>query len=101
VKKSANNHEIKAFICRHRELFWYTPEDKKEDISVEFLVDTILNYGDLKSIKELISLMGITRMSKIFFNSINQSERRKGNYHELTLNFFALVFKPYAPSNFK
>lgn len=93
--------EIKAFIRSHSALFWYTPEDKKEEISEEFLVETILNYGDIKSVKELISLMGINKISKMFFDSISQSERRKGNYHELTLNYFTLLFKRYAPAYFK
>ncbi len=42
-----NSPEIKEFIRQHSNLFWYTPEDKKEDIRPEFLVETILNYGDL------------------------------------------------------
>ncbi len=97
--KTTHSPEVKAFIRRHSVLFWYTPEDKKEDISEEFLVETILNYGDLKSVKELIFLLGIKRISKIFFDSINLSERRKGNYHELTLNYFSLLFKTYASGN--
>jgi len=101
VKKIKHSPEIKAFIQRHSGLFWYTPEDKKEEISEEFLVETILNYGDINSVKELISLMGINKISKIFFDTISQSERRKGNYHELTLNYFTLLFKPYAPEYFK
>jgi hypothetical protein len=101
VKKIKHSPEIKAFIQRHSGLFWYTPEDKKEEISKEFLVETILNYGDINSVKELISLMGINKISKIFFDSISKSERRKGNYHELTLNYFTLLFKPYAPEYFK
>jgi hypothetical protein len=101
VTKSKHSPEIKAFIQRHSPLFWYTPEDKKEEISEEFLVETILNYGDINSVKELISLMGINKISKIFFDTISQSERRKGNYHELTLNYFTLLFKPYAPAYIK
>jgi len=58
MTKSAHSPEIKAFIRRHNALFWYTPEDKKEEISEEFLVETILNYGDMNSVKELIAIMG-------------------------------------------
>ena len=101
MRKKVNNPKIKAFIRRHSALFWYTPEDKKEEISEEFLVETILNYGDLNSVRGLISLMGIGKISKIFFDSIRKSERRKGNYHELTLNYFTLLFKPHAPEYFK
>ena len=88
--------EIKAFIREHSELFWYTPEEKKEEISEEFLVETILNYGDLKTIKQLISILSIRKTADIFFHSINLSPRRKGNYFDTTCNFFTLFFQRYA-----
>jgi hypothetical protein len=91
-----NSPEVKAFILQHSSLFWYTPEDKKEDVSPEFLVETILNYGDMASVRELISLLGKKEVARLFNASVNASERRKGNYHELTLNYFSLLFKRYA-----
>jgi hypothetical protein len=91
-----NSQEVKAFIKENSSLFWYTPEEAKEDISPEFLVETILNYGDIKAVKKLLALYGIKKVSKIFFDSINLSERRKGNFHELTINYFTLLFKRYA-----
>jgi hypothetical protein len=94
-----NSPEVKAFIRKHSELFWYIPEEKKEHISGEVLVEFILNYGDMKAVKELFSIMGMDVVAKHFFASINLSERRKGNYHELTLNYFTLLFNRYAPSN--
>ena len=94
-----NPPEVKQFIREHSNLFWYTPEDKKEEISTEFLVETILNYGDLDATIQLFHLIGINEVAKIFFDSINLSNRRKGNYHELTLSYFTLVFKKYAHRN--
>lgn len=91
-----NSSEIKQFILEHNNLFWYIPEDKKEKISNEFLVETILNYGDINAIIQLCNLFGIKEVAKIFFDSINLSNRRKGNYHELTINYFTLVFRKYA-----
>lgn len=91
-----NSPEIKEFIRQNSHLFWYTPEDKKEDISHEFLVETILNYGDINALKKLFNLLGIKKVSEIFLRSVHKSERRRGNYHELTINFFQLVFKKYA-----
>jgi len=95
-----NSPEVKAFIQEYSNLFWYTPEDKKEDISQEFIVETILNYGDMIAVKKLFKLYGIKKAAEIFFNSINISERRKANYHELTLNYFTLLFKRYAYGGF-
>ena len=91
-----NSPEIKQFIKEHSNLFWYTPDDKKEEISNEFLVETILNYGDINSITQLFNLLGIKKVAKIFFDTIALSNRRKGNYHELTVNYFTLVFRKYA-----
>ena len=94
-----NSPEVKEFIRQHSSLFWYIPEDKKEDISEEVLVEFILNYGDLDAVKGLFSLYGIEKVGGIFFKSINLSERRKGNYSEITLNFFSILFNRYAPGN--
>lgn len=91
-----NSPEIKQFIREHSTLFWYTPEDKKEDISHEFLVETILNYGDKDSVIQLFHLLGINYVANVFFSSINKSIRRKGNYHEITVNYFTHVFRKYA-----
>ena len=94
-----NSPEVKAFIRQHSNLFWYIPEDKKEDISSDVLVEFILNYGDMKAVKELFSIFGIRNVADVFFNSINLSERRKGNYNELTLNYFTLLFNRDAHRN--
>ncbi len=91
-----NSPEIKAFISLNSKLFWYIPEDQKEEISAEFLVETILNYGDMNTAIQLFQLMGIKKVAKIFCDSISISNRRKGNYHELTINYFTLVFRKYA-----
>ena len=85
--------EIKAFIREHSELFWYTPEDKKEEISEEFLVETILNYGDLDTVLKLIELMEIKKVSEIFFNA---QGRKKLNYYPEIYHFFSLFFTRYA-----
>ena len=97
MKSDSNPPEIKQFIREHSNLFWYTPEDQKENISQEFLVETILNYGDLGSVKQLIKLLGIKKTASTFFDSINMSDRRRGNYQELTINYFTLFFSRYAP----
>ncbi|MBS1580139.1 MAG: hypothetical protein JST29_10905 [Bacteroidetes bacterium] len=84
------------YITKHKNLFWYTPENKLFDISDSFLVETILNYGSLDDVKELFNLLGIKKVAKEFFDSTNLSERRKNNYHELTYNYFMLLFNQYA-----
>jgi hypothetical protein len=91
-----NTPDIKTFIHDNSALFWYIPEDKKEDIDHELLVETILNYGDMEAVLKLFHLLGINNVAEIFYNSINLSERRRGNYHELIINYFSLLFQKYA-----
>jgi hypothetical protein len=93
---SDRSSELKQYIAKHKSLFWHTPENKKEDISLSLLVETILNYGDMNAVKQLFQLMGIENVAKVFFDDVNQSERKKNNYYELTLNYFTLLFKHYA-----
>jgi len=61
-----NSPEIKQFIHEHSNLFWYTPEDKKEEISTEFLVETILNYGDLMLQFNYSIYWALKRLQKAF-----------------------------------
>jgi hypothetical protein len=91
-----NSPEIQQFIQEQSHLFWYTPENKKAEISHEFLVETILNYGDQEAVIKLFNLLGIKTVADIFFTSINLSQRRRGNYHEIIINYFTLVFNKYA-----
>jgi len=91
-----NSPELKQFIREHSNLFWYTPEDKKEEIGHEFLIETILNYGDQEAVIQLFSILGIKRAADIFLSTINLSERRRNNYHEITINYFTQVFNKYA-----
>ncbi|MFA5329286.1 MAG: hypothetical protein WC384_15945 [Prolixibacteraceae bacterium] len=87
-----NSPEVKQFIREHSSLFWYTPKDKKEEISNEFLVETILNYGSLEDFKELVRLVGIKHLFAIFFSL---QGRKKLNYYPEIYHFFSLVLKRY------
>ncbi len=88
-----NSPEVKDFIRRHSSLFWYTPDDKKDDISPELLVETILNYGELDDVRELIRIVGIQEVSRYFFMA---KERKKLNYYPEIYNFFNHFFLRHA-----
>ena len=85
----------KELIQKHRSLFWYTPEGKKEFISDALLVETLLNYGTLDDFRELVSTLGLTRVAEVFRSL---KGRQKGNYDPATYHFFSLVFDRYAAS---
>jgi hypothetical protein len=56
-----NSDEVKKYIRERSELFWYIKEAEKENISLEFLVKTILNFGSLDDVKKLFDLIGIEK----------------------------------------
>ncbi len=90
--------ELKAFILQHSDLFWYTPQDKKVDISDAFLVESILNYGSLTDFKDLEKLVGIAHLSKVF---MNLDGRKKLNIYPEIYNYFQLYFNKYAQRDTK
>lgn len=85
--------EIREFIKENKHLFWYIKEDAKADISLEVLVETILHYGNEKSVKKLFDLVGIREVADIFYKQISA---KRVNYPPRTINFFDLYFKKHA-----
>ncbi len=91
-----NSPDIKQFIREHSNLFWYTPEQNKEEISPEFLVETILNYGDLQSVKQLFTILGPDKFAEIFSGL---EGRKKLNYYPEIYHFFSILVNKNAHSN--
>ena len=87
-----NTPEIKAFIRENSALFWYIPENKKEEVSHELLVETIFNYGDMKSVLKLFDLLGVNYVAELFFNL---EGRKKLNYYPEIYSYFAHVLKEF------
>jgi len=96
--KNAHNQEIKNFIKDHSSLFWYTPEEKKEQISIELLLETILNYGSLKDSLQLIKMIGTEDSLRILKGA---KGRQKMNYYPEIYNFFTLYLSRNAQRNIK
>ena len=97
MKSATNSSMIKTFIRENSVLFWYIPEEEKQNISIEFLIETILNYGDEKSVKKLFDLAGINKVAEIFYKQIS---RKRINYFPQVVNFFKLYFKRHAQGDF-
>ena len=85
-----NSPEIKKFIRENSNLFWWIKEESKENISLNLLVESILNYGNEKSVKKLFELVGIKNVAEIFYEATN---RIRVNYYPDVVNFFNLYFK--------
>jgi hypothetical protein len=83
-------------INKNRHLFWYTPEEKKQDISDALLVERILNDGSLEDYRDLISALGGKRVAEVFFSA---KGRQKENYYPEIYHFFSLLLSKYAQGN--
>ncbi|MBP5499014.1 MAG: hypothetical protein J6X81_06585 [Muribaculaceae bacterium] len=79
-------------IDKHKNLFWYTPEKEKQNISDSLLVERILNDGTLDDYRELIHVFGSKRVAEVFFSA---KGRQKQNYYPEIYHFFSLVLKKY------
>jgi len=90
------SEELKQFVSKHKSLFWYTPESKLLSIGSDLLLENILNYGTLEDVKELIKIMGIDKVSEVFYAA---NGRMVGNYYPEIYNFFNLIFSRYAFRN--
>ena len=76
--------EIKQFIRENEALFWGVKPDERENISLNVLVETILNYGDEKRVRILFDLIGVKTVADIFFRQISG---KRSNYHQRTKRF--------------
>ena len=85
--------KIKPLIHKNAHLFWWLPKEKKEDISIDALVEAILNYGGANSVKELINTIGLRLLSEIFKK--NTTNRKRVNYFPEVLNYFNLYFSKH------
>ncbi len=88
--------EIQRFIKEQEALFWYIPQHKKSKISLDTLVEFILNYGDYEACKKLLSIVGTSAVADVFFSHIG-SERRKQNYFPEIAIFFTQYFERHVP----
>ena len=81
------------YIEEHQNMFWYTPADKKAEISDALLVETILNDGTLADYKDLLHVLTPERVAEVFFGA---NGRQKQNYYPEIYHFFSLLLAKYA-----
>ena len=93
LHKMQHNSEIKKFIQENNSLFWWIKPDEKTNLSINALVEAVLNYGNGKSVKRLFDLVGIETVAGIFYRQISG---KRSNYHQRTIHFFQIYFKRHA-----
>ncbi|MFN0214333.1 MAG: hypothetical protein ACKVT2_08775 [Saprospiraceae bacterium] len=83
------------YIESHRALFWSVSDERLTSISDELLVETILNYGTLEDVRQLIQLIGLEELSRVFFKTT--SGRSRHNYFPEVANYFKIYFSRHVP----
>jgi len=82
-----------------KHLFWWVPESEIASLSNDAIVESILNNGNEKTVKQLLDYYGIDYVAEIFNR---QASGRRNNYRPRTVNFFRKYFERHAqnsPSN--
>ena len=82
------------FIKNHPDFIWWTKDYGSLDESA--VVEATLNFGDWADVQELIAIIGMENIARIFRM---QTSRARSNYHPKTKHFFTLYFNAYAPGN--
>lgn len=88
-----HNTEIRNFVQDNGTLFWWVKSEDKSNLSLEAIVEAVLNYGDKRTIKKLFDLVGIRQVADIFYR---QTSGRRSNYNRRTQHFFEIYFKRHA-----
>ena len=88
-----HNSEIDKFIQENSSLFWWIKPEEKMNVSINALVEAVLNYGNEKSVKRLFDLVEIKKVADIFYRQISG---KRSNYHQRTKHFFEIYFKRHA-----
>ena len=84
---------IHQFIKKRKYLVWYVKDPGK--LNNEAIVEAVLNYGDWDDVQEMIKILGIKKVAKIFAKKSNE---KRCNYFPDIKNYFNLYFNKYAKS---
>lgn len=84
------NNQLLKIVSDNASLFWSINEKDLQYLSTEAVVETILSYGEMSDIIQLIEAIGFERTTDIFNM---QASRPRSNYRPRTKNFFRLFFK--------
>ncbi len=86
---------IHDFIAERKGLVWYVKDPRA--LSEESIVEAALNYGNWRDVQEIIRILGIEKVARIFRKQM-VTGRQRGNYYPETAHYFTLYFNKYAPT---
>ena len=74
-------------------LFWWMNKNKVQDLDIDSIVETVLNYGTETEVKQLFDLYGIEEVAEVFRIKSNSP---RSNYFPIVKNYFDLYFAKHA-----
>ncbi len=83
-----------SFVRKRKHLFWSTKN--YHGLSNEVIVEGVLNYGNMDDVRELIALLGMQEVARIFRQKSQKSKMGRQNYRPEVINYFSLFFDKYA-----
>ncbi|MDO8553142.1 MAG: hypothetical protein Q7S01_06515 [bacterium] len=84
--------ELYAFITKRKHLIWYVKDYRA--LNEESIVEHTLNYGNWNDVQELIKILGMEKVARIFRKQMITG-RQRGNYYPETAHYFALYFNKH------
>lgn len=85
---------IHDFIKERKYLIWYVSD--YDALDAEAIVEATLNYGDWDDVQNLIGILGMREVAKIFREKSKPSGMGRTNYRPEIRNYFNLYFAKYA-----
>lgn len=82
--------QLYQLVQGNRPLFWSVGEKNLEKLNESSVVETILNFGDITSVKELFQVLGMKKVADIFYAQLAQ---KRNNYYPQVSHFFDVYFK--------
>lgn len=89
------NKTLGDLIASRGALVWYVKDPRA--LSEETVVEAILNYGNWDDFDELVRILGIEKVARIFREKSKPSAMGRQNYLPDVANYFTLYFNRYAP----
>lgn len=88
------NQQLAAFIKQRKSLIWYVEDF--DALTPDSIVEAVLNYGDWDDVQEIIRILGMPEVTRIFREKSKPSAMGRTNYRPEVTNYFTLYFNAYA-----
>jgi len=80
--------QLESIVQEDPQLIWYT--NKQSMVSDRSIMEHIINYGNWKQVKKMISILGIKRSAKMFDNL---QKKPRNNLRPRAKHYFNLYFQ--------